>query len=302
MKNSCIIILGPTAVGKTALAVELASHLHTEIISADSRQCYTELNIGVAKPDAQELNTVKHHFISSHSIQQEVNAAVFESYALETIQAIFKQHTTAVMVGGTGLYIKAFAEGLDAIPQIPTATRERIITDYETNGLEWLQQEVQKKDPLFFATGEIHNPQRLMRALEIKLFTGESIVNFRTQQKRSRDFNIIKIGLDMPRELLYDRINKRVDSMMEQGLVEEARTVYPYRHLNALQTVGYRELFEYFDGNISLDRATALIKQNSRHYAKRQLTWFKRDEEIKWCDANSDVRSTIYDIVESLQS
>ena len=296
MKNSCIIILGPTAVGKTALAVELASHLHTEIISADSRQCYTELNIGVAKPDAQELNTVKHHFISSHSIQQEVNAAVFESYALETIQAIFKQHTTAVMVGGTGLYIKAFAEGLDAIPQIPTATRERIITDYETNGLEWLQQEVQKKDPLFFATGEIHNPQRLMRALEIKLFTGESIVNFRTQQKRSRDFNIIKIGLDMPRELLYDRINKRVDSMMEQGLVEEARTVYPYRHLNALQTVGYSEWFSFFEGEISREKAIELIKQHTRNYAKRQLTWFRKLPDVHLVDPHLPIEKIVQQI------
>lgn len=280
--KTCIIIAGPTAVGKTAYAIELAKHFNTQIISADSRQCFKELNIGVAKPSTEELQMVPHHFINSHSVNEEVNAAVFESYALEKLKNIFFKNDVAIMVGGTGLYIKAFCEGIDEIPAIDVDIRNKITTAYQTNGLAWLQQQVKENDPLYFSQGEIQNPQRLMRALEVKLSTSKSIVVYQTKEKKQRDFNIVKIALELPREQLYERINKRVDIMLKDGLVEEANELLPIRNLNALQTVGYRELFDYFDGTINLERATELIKQNTRHYAKRQLTWFKKDIEWKW--------------------
>jgi tRNA dimethylallyltransferase len=283
--KTAIIIVGPTAVGKTAFAIEVANQLKTEIISADSRQCYKELRIGVAKPSEEELQQVKHYFISSHSVQEDVNAVVFEQYALKTADDIFQSHDVALMVGGTGLYVKAFVEGLDDIPTVDEEVRQKIIAAYEQNGLEWLQREVQHKDSEFWAIAEQQNPQRLMRALEVKQSTGRSIIEFRTGEKQKRAFNIIKIGLELPREELYQRINQRVDHMVEQGLIEEAKALLPLRHLNALQTVGYKELFEYFDGCISLEKAIEDIKKNSRHYAKRQLTWFKRDEEITWVSA-----------------
>ena len=282
MKKTCIIIVGATAVGKTALAIQLAQHFSTDIISADSRQCFKELNIGVAKPSAEELQLVKHYFINSHSIYDTLNAAVFEQYALVKIKQIFKEHDIAVMVGGTGLYIKTFANGIDEVPVIKPEIREQIIADYEWEGLAWLQKEVEKNDPLYFAKGEIKNPQRLMRALEVKLSTGKSIIKFQTQQKQNRDFNIIKIGLEMPREDLNKRINSRVDAMMKEGLLSEVKSLQPYKELNALQTVGYRELFGHLIGDLSLEDAIEAIKINTRQYAKRQMTWFKKDEVINW--------------------
>jgi tRNA dimethylallyltransferase len=288
--KTVIIIVGPTAVGKTAFAIEAAKLLNTEIISADSRQCFEELNIGVAKPSEEELQQAKHHFISSHSVQQEVNAVVFEQYALKAVDEIFQWNDTAVMVGGTGLYVKAFTEGLDDIPNIDGAIRQHIIQQYEQHGLAWLQNEVQQKDPAFWSTAEQQNPQRLMRALEVVESTGKSIITFKTGRKLERPFNIIKIGLELPRETLYDRINHRVDVMIENGLVEEARSLLPLRRMNALQTVGYKELFDYFDGNISLEEAIDEIKKNSRHYAKRQLTWFKKDTEINWFSPSTDIK------------
>jgi tRNA dimethylallyltransferase len=280
--KTCIIIAGPTAVGKTAFAIKLAQYLHTSIISADSRQCFKQMNIGVAKPSVEELLAVPHYFINSHPVTDEVNAAVFEQYALEKLNDIFAENDFAVMVGGTGLYIKALCHGMDAIPEISAEVRNKIITDYETNGLSWLQTQVAINDPEYFAKGETKNPQRLMRALEVKLATGKSITFYQTQQKKIRDFNIIKIGLEIPREELYNRINQRVDIMMETGLLEEVKTLEKYKHLNALQTVGYRELFDYLDGKESLEKAIELIKQNTRHYAKRQLTWFKKDVSWQW--------------------
>jgi tRNA dimethylallyltransferase len=288
--KTVIIIVGPTAVGKTAFAIEAAKLLNTEIISADSRQCFEELNIGVAKPSEEELQQAKHHFISSHSVQQEVNAVVFEQYALKAVDEIFQWNDTAVMVGGTGLYVKAFTEGLDDIPNIDEAIRQHIIQQYEQHGLAWLHNEVQQKDPAFWSTAEQQNPQRLMRALEVVESTGKSIITFKTGRKLERPFNIIKIGLELPRETLYDRINHRVDVMIENGLVEEARSLLPLRRMNALQTVGYKELFDYFDGNISLEEAVDEIKKNSRHYAKRQLTWFKKDTEINWFSPSTDIK------------
>lgn len=282
MNKTVILIAGPTAVGKTAVAIQLAKHFHTEIISADSRQCFKEISIGVAKPSAEELKEVKHYFINSHSIHETVTAASYEKYALNAVDEIFQQHDVAVMVGGTGLYIKAFCEGMDEIPAVDETLRNELQQQYQQHGLEWLQQELQQYDPLFTEKGEMQNPQRMLRALEVVKSTGKSILTFRKGEKQQRNFNIIKIGLDLPREELYQRINHRVDMMMEEGLLKEAKEVYPLRHLNALQTVGYRELFDHFDGNCSLEKAVDKIKQNSRHYAKRQLTWFKRDEAMRW--------------------
>lgn len=286
-----IIILGPTAVGKTAGAVELASRLNTRIISADSRQCFSELNIGVAKPSEAELRAVQHYFINSHSIRQEVNAALYEELALQWAQDIFQwkqslqERPVAVMVGGTGLYIRAFCEGLDEMPAIDPAIRQKVQDGYTGGGMAWLQEQVREQDPAFYSEGEILNPQRMMRALEVKWSTGRSILSFRTRQARQRPFAIRKIGLQLPKEELHRRIHARVDSMMEQGLLEEVRGLLPYRQLNALQTVGYSELFDHLDGNCSLEEAVENIKKNTRHYAKRQMTWFRRDPAVEWIDA-----------------
>lgn len=289
MDKTCIIIAGPTAVGKTAIALHLAKLFSTTIISSDSRQCYRELNIGVAKPETAELEAIHHDFINSHSIHESVNAADFEKYALKSIDKIFEQSDIAIMVGGTGLYLKAFCEGLDKIPEVPFEIREQIIQDYQTNGIEWLIKILEEKDALYAANGNMQNPQRMMRALEIILFTGNSILSYQTHQKEKRNFNIIKIGLELPRLLLYEKINNRVDKMMADGLIEEASTLLPYQHLNALQTVGYSELFDYFNRKITKEKAVELIKQNTRHYAKRQMTWFKKDEEMTWLEPEENV-------------
>ena len=277
-----IIICGATATGKTALAIDAALHFKTEIISCDSRQCYREMNIGVAKPSVEELQLVPHHFISSHSIHQEVNAAVFEQYAVNKCAELFKTHDAIVMVGGTGLYIKAFAEGIDIIPAIDRSIRATIIEDYQAQGLSWLQHAVQSEDPVYFASGEIQNPQRLMRALEVIRGTGKSIRNYQQGQPVERDFAITKIALDIPRGELNDRINRRVDLMMEAGLLREVESLYAYRELPALKTVGYAELFDYIDGKLSLPEAIERIKINTRQYAKRQMTWFRKDKEVEW--------------------
>lgn len=281
--KTVIIIAGPTAVGKTTAAISVARHFATEIISADSRQCYRELSIGVARPSEAELTAVPHHFIASHSIHEKVSAATFEAYALQKVTEIFKQHHVAVMVGGTGLYIQAFCEGLDAIPPIPVDLHEKLMATYKTNGLEWLQNETRKKDPLFYERGEIQNPRRLLRALEVVEVTGQSILSFRKTAKAHRQFNIIKVALHLPKETLHQRINHRVDDMMQQGLLEEAQSLIPCQQLNALQTVGYKELFEHFNGTTTVGTATEKIKIATRQYAKRQLTWFRKDDGYQWC-------------------
>jgi len=280
--NTVLVIVGPTAVGKTSLAIQVAKHFGTEIISADSRQCFKELSIGVAKPGEAELQLVHHYFINSHNILEEVNAGSFEQYALSAASAIFEKNKMAVMVGGTGLYIKTFCEGMDAMPKVDDAIREEIATQYKANGIEWLQKELQQKDDEFWQKAEQQNPQRLMRALEILYQTGNSITTYRQQKKAERLFNIIKVGLELPKEELYANINTRVDAMVKEGLVDEVGSLLPYRSLNALQTVGYKELFAYFDGNCSLTEAIDQIKKNTRHYAKRQMTWFKKDAAIQW--------------------
>ena len=300
-KNKTVIIVaGPTAAGKTPVAIELAKKFETEIISADSRQCFKELNIGVARPSEMELQTVKHYFIASHSIHDPVNAGSFEQYALKKVNEIFKMHNVAVMVGGTGLYIKAFCEGMDELPDVPAEVRRSIMMNYEKNGLEWLQRETQKKDPAFYERGEIQNPQRLMRALEVAEATGQSILQFRKGKKEERDFNIMKIGLELPKEELHRNINTRADKMIEAGLVEEVKKLLPYKHLNALRTVGYAEIFDYLDGKISLKDAIELIKTNTRQYAKRQMTWFKKDKDIHWTDARSIDPSALLNLVSSI--
>ena len=286
LDKTVYIIIGPTAVGKTAFAISLAQALHTEIISADARQCYGEMNIGVARPSTSELAALPHHFIASHSINDTINASVFERYALDKVEVLFKTKDAVVMVGGTGLYIKAFCEGLDMIPVIDPNIRAEIIQQYEKLGLRWLQKELSVKDPIYWEKGEQQNPQRLMRALEVKLGTGESIVNFQHKNKITRPFNIVKIGLEMPREMLYDRINQRVMNMVEEGLEQEVKSLLPHLHLNALQTVGYSEWQPFFDGKVEKSRVIELIQQNTRHYAKRQMTWFKKDPDIIWHSPN----------------
>jgi tRNA dimethylallyltransferase len=299
MNKTCIVIVGPTAVGKTSLAVQVALHFKTEIISADSRQCFKELNIGVAKPSAEEQAQVKHHFISSHSIQQEMNTAVFEQYALDKAATIFKQHDVAVVVGGTGLYVKTFCQGIDEVPVVDENIRKKINREFEWEGLEWLQKEVEKNDPLYYARGEIKNPHRLLRALEVKLSTGKSIIEFQTQEKKSRPFNIIKIGLELPREQLHKNINSRVNAMIKAGLPQEVKKLELFKKLNALQTVGYRELFGHLTGDLTLEDAIEIIKINTRQYAKRQMTWFKKDEEVNWCEPDFE---KVKELIETLMT
>jgi tRNA dimethylallyltransferase len=279
------IVVGPTAVGKTKYAIELAQKLQTEIISADARQCYQELNIGVARPSEKELATVPHHFIASHSIQENLNAGIFEQYALAKATDLLEKFGSVVMVGGTGLYIKAFVEGMDQIPAIDPALRIQIQQNVSSKGMDWLQAQVKQLDPAYWAIadqGEQQNTQRLSRALEVMIGTGQSILNFQQQVKKTRPFNIQKIGLEMPREQLYNRINQRVMQMVEMGLEEEVSALRPQFHLNALQTVGYQEWLPFFEGHQSKEAVVEAIQQNTRHYAKRQMTWFKKDAEINW--------------------
>jgi tRNA dimethylallyltransferase len=281
-KRIISVIVGPTAVGKTALAIEAAAHFHTVIISADSRQCYKELNIGVAKPSAVQLAGIQHYFINSHSILEELNAAKFESLALNWANEIFENHEHAIMVGGTGLYIKAFCEGLDEIPDVDPLIRIEVQNGYRDHGLGWLHEKIKELDPEFLQKGEIQNPHRLMRALEVRISTGSTLHSFRNKKKQERIFSVKKFGIVLPKETLHKNINQRVDQMIESGLLEEVRSLVPYREFNALQTVGYSELFAHLDGHFSFDEAVDQIKKNTRLYAKRQMTWFKKDPSIQW--------------------
>lgn len=285
-QNTVIIIAGPTASGKTALAIKLAQHLNTVIISADSRQCFRELNIGVAKPSVEELNTVKHYFVNSHSIHDNVTAQVFEEYAIDITTEVFKQNRFIVMAGGTGLYIKAFCGGLDLIPEVDASIRKKVNDRYAAYGMQWLQEQVQQYDNEFWQVAEQQNPQRLMRALEVKLSTGRSILQFRKGTQKTRPFNIIKFGIDISKGQLHNNIESRTNNMMNAGLLQEVSSLFPYKHANALQTLGYKELFEYMEGLDSLNSAIEKIKRNTRQYAKRQLTWFRKDPNIQWINAD----------------
>ncbi|HLO70549.1 MAG TPA: tRNA (adenosine(37)-N6)-dimethylallyltransferase MiaA [Flavipsychrobacter sp.] len=286
MVKTAYIIAGPTAVGKTAIAIALAKRLGTKIVSADSRQCYREMSVGTAKPSEEELSAVKHHFIDTHSVTTALDAADYETLALGYLQNIFATHDAAVVCGGTGLYIKALCEGLDTMPAVSDEVVHDVNNEYETRGLQWLQHAVMEEDPDFYKEGEIKNPARLLRALIFKRSVGESIINYRTGEKKKRDFRIVRVGLELPREVLYERINTRVDKMMENGLLDEVRNLYSLRHLKNLQTVGYSELFEHIEGLYTLQEAIDKIKQNTRHYAKRQMTWFRKDKEMHWLQAD----------------
>ena len=280
--NTLICVCGPTAVGKTAMAIAIAQHFRCEIISFDSRQFYRELSIGTAVPSANELAAAKHHFIHDRSIKNSVNAGSFEKEALAKLEELFTQNPIAVAVGGTGLYLRALLEGMDDLPPIPGEIRRAILADYERDGLSFLQDEVARLDPQYWLKVDQKNPQRLIRALELLRHSGKTMDTLQKAEKKLRPFKALKIGLNIERPDLYEGINKRVDVMFAAGLVEEVKSLQEYRHQNALQTVGYSELFSHFDGDLSLEEARNEIKKNSRRYAKRQLTWFRRDPEITW--------------------
>lgn len=281
--KTLIVIAGPTAVGKTAVAVRVARRFHAEIISADSRQIFRELEIGTAKPTKAELAEAPHHFINSHSIHDEYDASTYGIEALAVVNRLLEKRDYAVLCGGSGLYIKAVLEGFDDIPQVAPAIREQITSGYREHGIAWLQQQMQLHDPQHFKTLDQKNPQRLIRALEVKIGTGLSIRDFQRQKTgRELPFRVVKVGLELPREELYRRIDHRMDVMIEQGLFQEAQQFFAVRHLNALQTVGYREIFDFMEGKYDRGEAIRLLKRNSRHYAKRQLTWFRKDPDIHW--------------------
>lgn len=295
MNSTLICIVGPTASGKTDLAIHLAKEFQTEIISADSRQIFQEMTIGTAKPTEKQLSEIKHHFINHLSVSEEFNAGMFETQALKILDEVFQKNITppslgeggagggyAVLVGGSGLYIKALLEGFDQLPPADEKIREQLNKEFEERGIEYLQSELQKTDPDYFSKVDLKNPHRLIRALEVFRLTGKPYSAFRKEEKQKRNFKTILIGLELPREELNQRINHRVDQMIANGIVEEARKLFPLRHLNALDAVGYKELFEHFEKKISFNEAVELIKHNTRKFAKRQMTWFRRVENIHW--------------------
>lgn len=281
-RGTLIVVVGPTGSGKTALAVALAQHYCAPIISTDSRQFYRGLPIGTAQPTAEELAAAKHYFIADREVEDDNNCGKYESEALALLDELFKQHDYVVAVGGSGLYIQALCEGMDNLPEGNDALREELKMRLENEGIECLAAQLRELDPEYANVVDIQNPARVMRALEVCLTTGRPYSEQRSGEHKERPFNIIKIGTDMPRDILYERINRRVDMMVAEGLVDEARAMYPKRYLNALQTVGYRELFDHFDDKCSMEEAIELIKRNSRRYAKRQMTWFRRDASIGW--------------------
>ncbi len=282
MSKKLFVISGPTAIGKTALAIDVAQKLKTEIISADSRQFYKELKIGVATPSKEELSSVKHHFIGHISITDYYNISKFEQDVLTFLDRFFKTNDNAVLVGGSGLYIDAVCKGIDDLPNPDENLREKLKELLRTNGIGYLQQFLEDLDPDYFDIVDLNNPNRLLRALEVIIQTGKTYTSLRNSKPRKRNFEIIKIGMNRPREELVDIIEKRVDRMIEAGLVEEVRSLERFRGVNALKTVGYQEIFNYFDGTYTLDEAIEKIKTNTRRYAKRQITWFKRDNDIQW--------------------
>lgn len=293
-KKCLIVIVGPTGSGKTDLAVEVAEHFGAPILSADSRQIYRALPIGTAHPDAEQLRRVRHYFIATHELTDDFNCGVYEAAALRLLEELFAKHDTVVAVGGSGLYVKALCEGMDDLPQCDAALREALAVRLRDEGLGAMVEELRRLDPIICDRIDLKNPSRVMRALEVCMATGQPCSALRTGLRRERPFGIVKIGTEVERAELYARIDRRVDSMMERGLEAEARAVYPLRGLNSLQTVGYREMFDYFDGRLTRDEAVELIKRNSRRYAKRQLTWFGRDDEIAWFPPSQVGRITDY--------
>lgn len=299
MKKYLIVIVGPTAIGKTALSIQLATHFAAEIISCDSRQFFKEMKIGTAVPSPIELAAANHHFVQNKSIFEEYSVGDFEKEALSKLDYLFETNDFAILVGGSGLYVNAVLHGFDDFPEIDATVRANVKADFETSGLKFLQEKLQETDRDYYDfliktnPQTLQNPQRLMRFVEVGLGTGKPYSSFLKQEKKQRNFNSIIIGLEADRAELYHRINLRVDQMIENGLVEEARTLFPNKHLNALQTVGYRELFEYFDGKLPLEIAIEEIKKNTRRFAKRQTTWFKRTEDVTWFDYQTDLQEII---------
>ena len=283
-KHYLISIVGPTGIGKTSLSIELARAFNTEILSADSRQFFREMQIGTAVPSAAELSAVPHHFIQHRSIQENYSVGDFERDALERMEELFQKHQFLILVGGSGLYVKSVLEGLDIFPEVDTSIRTALNQQNQKNGLQSLQEQLKKLDPETYGKIDINNPHRVIRALEICIGTGKPYSAFLKQQKSIRNFKTIKIGLSAEREVIYDRINKRVDLMMKEGLLQEARGLFAQKELNALNTVGYKELFEHFGGKLSLEEAVEEIKKNTRRFAKRQLTWFRKEDDIHWFD------------------
>ena len=282
IKKWAVFLVGPTGVGKTAAAIELAESLDTEIISADSRQIYRELNIGTAVPSIDQLKRVNHHLIQHRSVRDYYNASMFEQEALQVMENLFEEHPAVVITGGSGLYIRAICDGIDDIPQVDPEVRKTLLERFDAEGIESLRFELKKLDPESYSSIDLRNPKRILKALEVSLTCGKPYSEFLTREKRRRTFNTLKIGLNLDRGILYERINQRVDDMMSGGLLEEVESLMEYRQLNALNTVAYKELFEYLEGEHSLEEAILLIKRNTRRYARRQLTWFSRDREITW--------------------
>lgn len=281
-KKHLIVLVGPTAVGKTALGISLAQYFETEIISADSRQMYREMHIGTASPSDEELALVKHHFIKNRTVTDYYNAAMFELEVLNLLESLFNQYNIVFMVGGSTLYIDALINGIDDLPTVDPKLREQLMERYKAEGIEYLRTQLKLLDPDHYSKVDLKNPNRMMKAIEVSLMTGQPYSTLLTSPNKSRDFNIIKIGLNRERHELFERINSRVDQMITDGLVDEVKGLQQYRSANALKTVGYREIFDYLDESISLELAVEQIKTNTRRYAKRQITWFSRDKEMPW--------------------
>ncbi len=283
--KTLIVITGPTASGKTDISIEVAKHFDTEIISADSRQFYREMKIGTAVPSAEQLQAVPHHFIGQLSVHDAYNVSRYEQDVLEKLEELFREHDYVVMAGGSGLYVDAVCKGIDDMPDIPRHIREAVDNKYREHGLDYLRSYLEKNDPEYYSSVDQSNPNRMKRGVEVFEATGRRFSSFRKQQSRERDFSIKKFGLLWERHILNERINSRTDKMMQQGWLEETKVLYPYRHLNALNTVGYKELFSYLSGDMSLEKAVEKIKTQTRRYAKRQMTWLRKDPDLLWVDA-----------------
>ena len=299
-QNTLITIVGPTAIGKTALSIQLANAFNASIISCDSRQFFKEMTIGTAVPEPNELAAAKHYFIQNRSVFDSYNVGEFERDTLKKLEALFKENSIQIMVGGSGLYVDAVLNGLDYFPEVDPKIREALLLKLEKEGIEVLQKQLKELDLETYKLIAIDNPHRIMRALEVCIGSGIPYSTFKNKPKKQRNFNNIKIGLNADREIIYNRINQRVDAMINNGLIEEAKTLYAHKELNALQTVGYRELFSFFDGNFTQEFAISEIKKNSRRFAKRQLTWFKRDENILWFDYLTDKLTIVSQVSEKI--
>lgn len=297
-KPLLINVVGPTAIGKTKLAIELAKHFKTEILSADSRQFYKELSIGTAAPNAEELAQATHHFIQDRSITEDYNVGAYERDAIEKLEELFKKYPVVIAVGGSGLYVDALNKGLDYFPEVKTKVKQDLAEAYALHGITYLQEELRRLDPDYYNKVDQDNHTRLLRALEVTISSGKPYTSFLNQERTPRNFESIYVGLKAERQVLYDRINKRVDLMMQEGLLEEVKAVASYRKHNALQTVGYKELFQYLDASFTLEKAIEEIKKNSRRYAKRQITWFKRNPDINWVD----YQTAMADILKQLKN